>query len=145
MYQLLVLIYYLLQVFDLELDVECVTLLILDRAKDSFELAVLDTDDDITVHLDQPSVAVVGESLVVGKTGQSGNGVIVETQIQHRVHHARHRYSGTRADGEKEWFCRITEFSVECSFDTFQVVDDLLLESFRKLLTARKITQTDLC
>ena len=57
----------------------------------------LHTHDNIPVHLDEAPVTVPGKAFIPSGSRKSGDGPIVEAQIENRVHHAGHRVAGTRA------------------------------------------------
>ncbi len=96
----------LLQVVDRELRILDVLMmaLVLQRLDDHFERlmvligALLHAEDDVAVHLDEPSVAVPREARVAGLGGERLDRLIVETEVEDRVHHAWHRVAGAGAD-----------------------------------------------
>ena len=61
-----------------------------------FAFALLHAEHHVAVHLHEPAVAVPRKTRVVGSLGQSQNRLVVQTQVQNRVHHPRHRVAGTR-------------------------------------------------
>ena len=56
-----------------------------------------EVEDDVAVHLDEAAVAVPGEALVAGLTRQAGYDGVIEAEVEHGVHHARHRGAGAGA------------------------------------------------
>ena len=62
--------------------------------------AVIDLHHHIGIHLDEAAVAVIGKAFVIGPSGKSGDGGVVQAEIQDRVHHSRHR--GTRAGPHRD-------------------------------------------
>ncbi len=59
------------------------------------EQLMVETHDDIGIHLDEAAIAVPGETGVARIVAQRLHRAVVEAEIEHRVHHARH--GGTRA------------------------------------------------
>ena len=78
------------------------TILPLDLVKGLLKVLMIDADDDIAEHVDQSPVGVAGKPLVAGRLGESADRLVVEPQIQDRVHHSRHRNGSATADGDQE-------------------------------------------
>ncbi len=57
--------------------------------QDRFELVVIDAEHHVPVHLDEAAVGVPGEARL-GRRGERVDGLVVEAEIEHRVHHAGH-------------------------------------------------------
>ncbi len=70
---------------------------LLELLEDLLEAVARQVQHDVAVHLDEAAVAVVGEALVLGRFGQGHDGAVVEAEVQHRVHHARHGGAGAGA------------------------------------------------
>ena len=60
-----------------------------------FEQIVVDAEHHVGIHLDEAAIGVVGKSAVGGPARQPLDRLVVEAEIEHRVHHAGHR--GARA------------------------------------------------
>ena len=65
-------------------------------------LCLLHSEHDIAIHLDEAAVAIPREALVLGDGGQRKDGRVIETQVEDRIHHARHRVARTGADGHQQ-------------------------------------------
>src|SRR5271157_2838803 len=52
---------------------------------------VLDTEHHLSVHLNEAAIAVICEAFVAALARQPLDHPVVEPEVQHRVHHARHR------------------------------------------------------
>ena len=91
----------------------------------------LEPEDDVAVHLDESPVAVPRESFVAAGRCQAAYGVVVEAQVENRIHHARHRHTGARPDGHEQRVRGIAEALVHHRFESGQRVFDLLLEPGR--------------
>ena len=75
--------------------VEGVAALVLEAAENVLELVMIDAEHHVRIHRDEAAVAVEGEAPVARARGQALDSGVVEAEVQHRVHHARHR--GARA------------------------------------------------
>ncbi len=90
--------------------------LVLDRVNHHLERVVilvrslLDAEDDVPVHLHEPAVAVPREARVAGPGGQRLDGLVVQAEIQDRVHHPGHRVAGARAHGHEQRVVQVAEF-----------------------------------
>jgi hypothetical protein len=76
-----------------------------------FAFALLHAEDDIAIHLNEAAVAIPREALVVRGLREREDGLIVEAEVEDRVHHARHGVASAGTDGyeEREAF-RVAEF-----------------------------------
>ena len=97
-----------------------------------FALALLDPHDHVAIHLDEPAVAIPREALIFRRERERIHGLVVEAEVEDRVHHARHRVPGTGTDGQQQReSLRVAEFRAH---DPLHVADprfDLGLELFR--------------
>ena len=58
-------------------------------------LALLHAQHDVAIHLNEAAVAVPRETRVAGRILKRLHSLVVETEIENRVHHARHRIAGS--------------------------------------------------
>jgi len=63
---------------------------------------MVEAQHHVTVHLNEAAIGVVGEPAVVGPARESFDGLIVESEIEHRVHHAGHRGARARPDRDEQ-------------------------------------------
>ena len=75
---------------------------LLGRLEERVELLTGQLEDDAAVHGDEAPVGVEGEALVAGLLGQALDGLVVEAQVEDRVHHAGHGELGARAHGHEQ-------------------------------------------
>ena len=66
-----------------------------------FAFAFLHTHDDVAVHLNETAVAIPRETLVLGRADEGLHRLVVEAEVQNRIHHARHRITCAGADGDE--------------------------------------------
>jgi hypothetical protein len=89
--------------------------------------------DDVTEHLDEPTVCIPGETLVAGDVGESDNGLVVHPEVEDGVHHSRKRRGSAGANGNEERILGVTELLAHQGLETIKVLQDLLLEPLRIL------------
>src|SRR6266545_708108 len=88
----------------------------------------VDTVDHIAVHLHQPPVGVPGEALVPGYAGEALDRLVVEPQVEDRVHHPGHRERRPGADRDEQRVLSVAEALPRCLLESLKVRGDLLLE-----------------
>ena len=98
------------------------------------EPIVLDPVDDLAVHLDQAPVRVGGEARVARALGEPLHGVVVEPEVQDRVHHPRHRDRRARAHRYEQRVVRVAEALAGLLLEPRERRRDLLLEALWELL-----------
>jgi hypothetical protein len=86
---------HLLQVGRREIDVLLRPAPLLELGQRLFEATRVDAVDDLAVHLDQPPIRILGESLVSGSRTETLERVVVEPEVEDCVHHPRHRDRGS--------------------------------------------------
>ena len=88
------------------------------RTENFLEHAVFEFEHDVGIHLDEAAIAVVRKARVAGELGQAFDGLVVETEVQHRIHHTRHRRARAGAHGDEQRIGGIAEafagFLLEC-------------------------------
>ncbi len=82
-----------------------------------FGRQLLHAQNDIAVHLHEAAVAVPRETRVAGLRREGFDRLIVQAEVQDRVHHARHRIARTRAHGDEQRVLEVTELLAGLSFD----------------------------
>ena len=63
----------------------------------------VNTQDDVAKHLDEPTVQVQGKALLLSALRDSGGHLLVDPQVEYRVHHAGHGYRRARTDRDQQW------------------------------------------
>jgi hypothetical protein len=63
---------------------------------------VVEAQHHVRIHLDEAAVAVPGEARVAGQGGKALDRLVVEAEVEHGVHHARHGDAGARADRDQQ-------------------------------------------
>ena len=85
------------QVLGVELDVLGDAALCLEGGKLLFEELAVDARHDVAEHLHQPAVGVEREPLVARRAREPLDSLVVQAEVEDRVHHARHRDGRPRA------------------------------------------------
>ncbi len=62
------------------------------------KLCAINAKHDSAVHRNKAAIAVVRKTLVVCGSGQTNHALVIQSQVEHRVHHSRHRKLGARAN-----------------------------------------------
>ena len=123
-----------LEMIDAKIDVVLHTGVFLDFVEALLEVLVGDALDDIAKHVEKTAVRVVGKARVLRRTGQSFDSVIVEADIQDRVHHSRHTDGSSRADGEEKRILGVAESLAGISLDAFDVASHVVPDFLRQIL-----------
>ena len=95
---------------------------------DLFEAVVRDAQHHRAVHLDEAAVAVPGEARVAGRGLQAPHGRVVEAEVEHGVHHARHRDPGAGAHRDQQRPLLVAEREPDRGLDVRQRRLDLGVE-----------------
>ncbi len=82
---------------------------LLRRIEKCVELFSGNVQDDPRVHRDEASVGVVCEALVASLLGEPFDRIVVEPEVEDRVHHAGHREFGSRANAHQQRVGRIAD------------------------------------
>lgn len=86
------------QIHGLELRVLDDAALLLPGLESLLELGGRHAEHDVAVHLDEAPVRVPREALIVRCARQRLDGLIVQPEVQDRVHHPRHGDGRTAPD-----------------------------------------------
>ena len=92
-----------------QLDVGAEAAALLELVERLLERVGVDPFDDLAVHLDQPPVRVVGEAAVPRGGGQAERGLVVQPEVEDRVHHPGHRDRRAGANRDEQRVGRIAE------------------------------------
>jgi hypothetical protein len=122
-----------LQRVGVEVGVRLRPTLPLQPGEGALEEVAVDPVDHLTEHLDQPPVGVVGEARVPRLPGQPLDRVVVQPEIEDRVHHPRHRDGRARAHRHEQGVVVRAERLAGLLLEAPHVLCDLLLEPRRQL------------
>ena len=96
-----------------------------------FEIIGGHAEHDLAEHLHEATVRVPGEARISALECQTTHGHIVESQVEDRVHHARHREDGTRAHADQERLLWIAKASASTLLERVEPLEDACPESIR--------------
>ena len=85
-----------------EIRVERVALAVLEGVEDLLEVMMLEAEHHVRIHGDEAAIAVIGEAAIARELRQRFHGLVVEAEIEHGVHHARHRGARAGAHGDEQ-------------------------------------------
>jgi hypothetical protein len=94
-------------------------------------MMMLEAEHDIRIHCDETPIAVIGKAAVAGQFGERFDGLIVEAEIEHGIHHARHRRAAAGAHGHQQRIFGIAERLAGELADMLQRLLDLSLQRSR--------------
>ena len=100
------------------------------------EVVMLDVEHHVGIHLDEAPVGIIGEAPVAGLLRQRLDGVVVEAEVEHGVHHARHRGAGAGAHRNEQRIGAVAETPPGDARDVGEAGVDLLLQVLRIFLLA---------
>ncbi len=126
-----------------EIRVESIALTLLVQVEQFLEMLMTDAEHHVGIHGDEAPVAVIGETAVAGLCRQRLHGLVVEAEIEHGVHHARHRGAGTGAHGDQERVDLVAELLSGNATDLRQRLLHLRFEVGRVLLVVRGVIGAD--
>ena len=93
----------------------------------------VDAVDGLAVHLDQAAVGVLREALVARAAGEALGRLVVEADVEDRVHHPGHRDRRARPDGDEQGILGVAEALAGRLLEPGQVLVDLLCQALRKV------------
>ena len=103
-----------------------------DRREGLLKLLVVHVHHDVAEHVDEPAVGVVREALVPGRIGQALDRLVVQAEVQDRVHHARHRDHRARAHRHEQRVLRVAELLAHLLLDERHALGDLVHQAVRQ-------------
>ncbi len=125
---LLVLRDHLFPLFSGDFGVQIVVALFLEGLKDLLERGVRHAQHHVRIHGDETAIAVEREAAVARKLGEAFGGLVIEAQVQHRIHHARHGGAGAGTNGDQERVGGIAERLADRRLELFQRGLDLVFQ-----------------
>ncbi len=99
-----------LEILGGHVGVEEIALIFLRDFKRFLETVMIQLEHDVGIHLDEAAIAVPGETRIARGLGKALHRRVVEAEIEHRIHHARHRGARAGADRDEQRIGRIAEF-----------------------------------
>ena len=128
-----------LEIALVQLDVVADALGLLGVLQRLLEAVAVHAHDRLAVHLQQPPVGVPREPLRAGLLGQALDALVIQAQVQHRVHHPRHRERGARADRDQQRVAGVAQAAAHPLLELLQVAGDLLQHAVGELAPGRPV------
>ena len=110
--------------------------------EDFLEDLMVQSHDDIGIHLNEAPVAVPGETGVAGIVAERLNRLVIQSEVEDRVHHAGHGRTRARADGQEERTGRAAERPAGLRLHGGYSLQDLFLQPVGKGLAVLEIPGT---
>jgi hypothetical protein len=107
------------------------------------EVVMLDVEHDVGIHLDEAAVGIIGEAPVAGLARQRLDGLVVEAEIEHGVHHARHRGAGAGPHRDEQRIGAVAELPSRDAGDMGEAQVDLLFQLLRVFLRIGIVVRAD--
>ena len=107
----------------------------LERFQRLVEGGRLDVQHDPAEHRHETAPGVVPEALIAGEPDDAGDCLVVEAQVEDRVHHPRHAEGGAGADAHKQRVVRVTEPLASLALEVDHVGANVVPEALRQLPT----------
>jgi hypothetical protein len=101
-----------------DFGVEPHALAVLEGLETHFEIPEFQAEDDVSEHRQEPAVAVVREAVAPGAGGETPRAVVVETEVEHGVHHSGHGNPRARPNGNEQGVLRIAELRLQHPFQS---------------------------
>ncbi len=82
----------------------------------------LQAKDHIPIHGHETAIAVIGKTIIIGLRDQSLHRFVIEPQVEHCIHHARHTDGRAGTHGQEERVFGVSEFTPH---DVFNLLDGI--------------------
>src|SRR5579864_5258286 len=96
-----------------------------------FELLPVDSERDLSKHLNKPSMRIKRKPLVTSPLCKRHRGLLVESKVENSVHHSRHRIRRAGSHRNKQWLLRISQLSTRQCLKFGKLLLELVKESLR--------------
>src|SRR5665648_655045 len=93
----------------------------------------------VTVHRDEPAVAVVGEARVAGRRDDALHGGVVEAQVEDGVHHAGHGGAGAGAHRDQQRIGGVAELLAGVGLERGERGGHLLVDALGVIAVGREV------
>ncbi len=123
----------------IEVRIELGALRLLRRVERGIELLSLHAHHDAPEHLDEAPVGVPAEAFVAGQSDETLERLLVQAQVENRVHHAGHGELGARPDGDEERVGRAAELLAGFALDRLDRLQHVVPGAVREALAAGEI------
>ena len=73
-----------------------------DSGRDPLKTGAVDSQHHVAEHVEKTTVGVPGKGGVVGESGETLDGFLVQAQVEHGVHHSRHGDRRPGSNGQQQ-------------------------------------------
>ncbi len=94
-------------------------------------MMMLEAEHHIRIHRDEAAIAVIGEAAVAGESSQRFHRLVVEAEVEHGIHHARHRRARAGTDRHQQRILGVAERLAGQFADIVERLLDLRLQFLR--------------
>ena len=94
-------------------------------------------------HLQETAIRVISKSFASGSFSQSFNGFVVQTEVQNRIHHTRHRNAGAGTNREQQRIIGVGKFFAHNLLNAGNSLANLIFEVGRILVIIVVIIRAD--
>ena len=133
-----------LQIGSIELCIELDTFFMFHVLKFFLEGLGIGIHDHVGIHLDKTAVAVICKAFIAAEFDETLDGLVIDAEVQNRIHHTRHGCPGTGTYGEQQWCFRIAETEPHGLFhlaDCFFYLDpEVLRQSVRLIVYSAHVS-----
>ena len=123
-----------LEIVGRKIDVKLDALLFLHLVDELFEMLLADFHHNVGKHLDEATIAVPSPTRILRLLGERFDDRLVETEIENRIHHARHGCARTGAHRNEKRILRVAELLACGLFELVDVFKHLRLDVVAYLL-----------
>ncbi|MCY1172797.1 hypothetical protein D9M73_129410 [compost metagenome] len=121
------------QVIGGEIGVEEIAAIFLGDFQRFLERIMIEFEHHVRIHLDEAAIAVPREARIAAGGGEAFDRLVVEAEIEHRVHHAGHRRARAGADRDEQRVGRVAEALAGHAFDMGDASRDFVAQALREL------------
>ena len=109
-----------LQVFRGQVGIELGADFLLAAVEDGVEIVLLDIQHHVAEHLDEAAIAVLREARIAAAALVRDHGLVVQAEVQDRVHHAGHGELRAGADADQQRVLGVAQFLFHALFEQLQ-------------------------
>ena len=128
-----------LEVVGVELGVELRAALGLLGVDGILEELAIDAHDNAREHLDEAAIGVVAKAGVAGLLDEALDGVVVEAEVEDRVHHAGHGEGRAGANGDEQRVVLVAELLAHALLEVLAVGVNLVKDAVGPDVAGRRI------
>ncbi|CAB4822089.1 unannotated protein [freshwater metagenome] len=86
------------------------------RLERMLKVMTFNTKNNASVHRDETTVRVISKTLIARDLGETLHALVIESEVEDRVHHAWHRELGTRANADEQRVVGIAKLTLHGLF-----------------------------